>query len=219
MNLGLERKRALVLASSSGLGKAVALELAREGARVALCSRDRERVDAAAAAIREETGGQAKGYVVDVADDASLAKLIADAAGDMGGLDLLVCNAGGPPPGNFRALDADKWDRAYQLTLQSVVRSIRHALPHLEAGDDAAILAIASSTSSRRPASASTASRRAGSTPTGSTRSTVPRPNGRGRASTRCAAPASPPSPWGGSATPPSSAGWRRSCCRRRRRT
>ena len=150
MNLGLEGKRALVLASSSGLGRAVALELAREGARVAVCSRDRARVDAAAAAIREETGGQAKGYVVDVADDASLAKLVADAASDMGGLDLLVCNAGGPPPGNFRALDADKWDTAYQLTLQSVVRSIRHALPHLEAGDDPAILAIASS-SVKRP--------------------------------------------------------------------
>ena len=150
MNLGLEGKRALVLASSSGLGRAVATELAREGARVAVCSRELGRVEEAAEAIRAETGGEVHAFEADVSEDASLKALVASAVDAMGGLDLLVCNAGGPPPGGFDALDESKWDWAYQLTLQSVVRSIRHARPHLEAGSDAAILAIASS-SVKRP--------------------------------------------------------------------
>lgn len=145
MNLGLDGKRALVLGSSDGLGKAVATELAREGARVAVCSRDESRASTAAEAIVEETGGEAVAFVVDVAEDGSLAALVAAVAERFGGLDLLVCNAGGPPPGDFRALNEGAWDRAYQLTLQSVVRSIRYALPHLEVGNDPAVLAIGSS--------------------------------------------------------------------------
>lgn len=145
MNLGLKGKRALVLASSSGLGKAVATELAREGARVAVCGRDRARADAAAEAIVQETGADVTAHVVDVSQDASVAALVATVAESFGGLDLLVCNAGGPPAGAFGAVDDAAWDTAYQLTLQSVVRSIRHALPHLEAGNDPAVLAIGSS--------------------------------------------------------------------------
>lgn len=150
MNLGLENKRALVLASSSGLGQAVATELAREGARVAICSRDLGRVQETAKTIEKETSGNVHAFEADVTQDASIGKLITDTVAALGGLDILVCNAGGPPPGNFEALTEDKWDHAYQLTLQSVVRSIRHALPHLEKANDAAILAIASS-SIKRP--------------------------------------------------------------------
>jgi 3-oxoacyl-[acyl-carrier protein] reductase len=149
VNLGLEGKRALVLAGSSGLGRATALELAREGAIVALCSRDAGRAESAAAAIREETGGRATGYVGDVTDAGSLEQLIARVGTDLGGLDVLVCNAGGPPPGGFAALDETKWDTAYQLTLQSVVRSVRLALPHF--GDDGGAILTIGSSSVERP--------------------------------------------------------------------
>ena len=145
MDLGLNGRRALVLAASSGLGRASALELAREGARVALCSRDQGRADEAAQAIRDETGAEVHAFEADVADASSLEGLFASATEALGGLDVLVANAGGPPPGGFGSTDEAAWDRAYQLTLQSVVRSARLALPHLKASGGGSILATASS--------------------------------------------------------------------------
>ncbi len=150
MNLGLSGKRALVLAASSGLGRATALELAREGAAVALCSRDQGRGDEAAQHIRNETGAQAYAFVADVGVGDDLERLVDDASAALGGLDILVCNAGGPPPGGFAALEASQWDFAYQLTLQSVIRSVRLALPQLRAAGGGAVLAVGSS-SVRRP--------------------------------------------------------------------
>jgi len=145
MDLGLTGKRALVLAASSGLGRATATELAREGAQVALCSRELDRAKAAAADIHRETGAVVHAFECDVADGAALEKLFEDAVAAMGGLDLLVSNAGGPPPGGFAGADEAAWDRAYQLTLQSVVRSARLALPHLQQAGGGSILALASS--------------------------------------------------------------------------
>ncbi|HEX2865011.1 MAG TPA: SDR family oxidoreductase [Deinococcales bacterium] len=148
MNLGLEGKRALVTAASAGLGYATALELAREGARVALCSREPDHAQAAADKIRQETGREVLAFAADVASLESLEALFAQAVPALGGLDALVCNAGGPPPGKFEALGEEQWSRGFQLTLMSVVRSIRLALPHL--GEGGRILAFTSS-SVRRP--------------------------------------------------------------------
>ena len=144
MNLGLGGKRALVLASSSGLGFACAQALAAEGATVAVCSREQTRAHEAAEKIQTTTDAKVFAYEVDVSKAESLASLFKKATSDLGGLDILICNAGGPPPGGFSALDEDKWDFAYQLTLQSVVRSVRHALPHLKE-DGGSILVIGSS--------------------------------------------------------------------------
>lgn len=150
MNLGLDGKRALVLAGSSGLGRGVATELAREGARVAINSRDDARAATAAAEIAEATGGEVHGIAADVADAAGVEALVDGAVNALGGLDILVCNAGGPPPGNFGALDDDAWLDAWNLTLMSVTRSVRAALPHLKEAGGGAILAITSS-SVKRP--------------------------------------------------------------------
>lgn len=138
MDLGLQGKRALVLAASDGLGFATAQALAGEGARVMLCSRDAARAEAAA----ERIGHGALGLAADVAEPEDLARLFARVGEHLGGLDVLVCNAGGPPPGAFAALDDAAWERAFGLTLMSVVRSVRLALPLMERG---AILALASS--------------------------------------------------------------------------
>lgn len=145
MDLKLKGKRALVLAASSGLGRAVALGLAREGVRVALCSRSQERAASAAEAIHSETGAEIHAFKADVADRASLEVLVMNSVEALGGLDLLVCNAGGPPPGGFDVLDEDAWQRGFQLTLMSVVRSVREALPHLQAGDSGSVLVLGSS--------------------------------------------------------------------------
>jgi 3-oxoacyl-[acyl-carrier protein] reductase len=145
MDLGLNGRRALVLAASSGLGRATATELAREGARVALCSRDLERARAAADEIAQETGGEVHAFEADVADGESLAALFENVVRELGGLDVLVANAGGPPFGGFESLNESDWDRAYQLTLMSVARAARLAIPHFREAGGGSILALASS--------------------------------------------------------------------------
>ncbi len=116
MDLALQDQPAVVTAASSGLGYAAALALAREGARVALCSRDAGRAQDAAARIRNETGAPVLAYAADVSDAGELREFIDRSAQDLGGLRVLVCNAGGPPAGGFTSLGEDDWAAAYQLT-------------------------------------------------------------------------------------------------------
>lgn len=147
MNLGLEGKLALVTAATGGLGFATAKALTEEGARVVICGRDEERVQAAV----EKLGSKdASGFVADVSKLDDLERLFADVERTLGGLDILVSNAGGPPSGGFGSLDESKWDQAYTLTLQSVVRSVRLALPLLRERGGGRILTIVSS-SVKRP--------------------------------------------------------------------
>ncbi len=153
MNLGLEGKRVLVLAASSGLGRAIATQLAQEGARVVICGRDLARIEEAAESIRSTASGELGGagsaevhpLMADVRDPEALKRLMSDAVERLGGLDALVCNAGGPPPGDFAKLDDSAWEAAFQLTLMSVVRSIREALPHLRESGGGSILVLGSS--------------------------------------------------------------------------
>ena len=149
MNLGLEGKLALVTAATGGLGFATAKALVAEGVRVAICSRDEKRVEEAVEKL-EQGGGQAVGFVADVSRAEDLERLFADVQATLGGLDILVANAGGPPSGGFSALDESQWDRAYGLTLQSVVRSVRLALPMMQTRGGGRILTIVSS-SVKRP--------------------------------------------------------------------
>jgi len=151
MDLGLRDKRAIVLAASSGLGFATASALAAEGARIALCSREQHRADDAARRIRAETpDAVVHAFAADVSSAASLESFFAGAVEALGGLDILVCNAGGPPSGGFANLTEDHWLAAYNLTLMSVVRSVRLALPHLRDAGGGRILTIVSS-SVKRP--------------------------------------------------------------------
>lgn len=146
MNLGLTGKRALVLAGTSGLGRGTATTLAGEGARVAICGRSLERARAVASEIAAATGNPAvTGFQCDVADGASLEQLFAAAAAQLGGIDVLVGNAGGPPAGGFDALSDAAWAQAFELTLMSVVRSVRLALPHMRSAGGGAIVVIGSS--------------------------------------------------------------------------
>lgn len=140
MDLGLDGARALVGGGSGGLGGAIGAALAAEGARVALVARPSERLDAAVA----RTPG-AVAIAADLATPTGPTDAVARAVDALGGLDLLLVNSGGPPPGTFDELDEAAWDRAIDGTLRSAVRLIRAALPHLRASDRAAILVILSS--------------------------------------------------------------------------
>ncbi len=147
MDLGLVGRRALIGGGASGIGDGIATVLAAEGARVALIGRTQERIDAAAARL----GGV--GIVADLALPDGPAAAVDAAVAGLGGLDLLVVNTGGPPGGAFEAVDEAAWELAIAGTLQSTLRLIRAALPHLRGGQDPSILVVLSS-SVREPISA-----------------------------------------------------------------
>ena len=151
MDLGLSGARALVGGGSGGLGGAIAGALAAEGARVALTARPSDRLDAAVV----RTGGV--GVPADLSTPEGPAAAVAGAVAALGGLDLLVVNSGGPPPGRFEDLDEAAWQRAIDGTLWSAVRGIKAALPHLRESDRPAILIVLSS-SVREPIAALTTS-------------------------------------------------------------
>lgn len=130
MNLGLQDKPALVLASSAGLGRGVAQELAREGARVMLCSRSEDRLRETQAAIEAETGNRPEYFVGDVSQPGVVEAAVKATAERFGGLWALFNNAGGPPAGTFDQFDDETWRSAFEMTLLSYVRSIRAALPY-----------------------------------------------------------------------------------------
>jgi 3-oxoacyl-[acyl-carrier protein] reductase len=144
MDLQLKDKRALVTGSSRGLGYATALGLAREGCRVAVNSREDARAVAAAQAIAKETNTKAIGLAGDVAEPEVPARLVGEAARAFGGLDILVCNAGGPPSGVFDSFDEAAWQKAIDLSFMSHVRLIQAALPYLKKSKAASVLTVTS---------------------------------------------------------------------------
>ena len=127
MNLGLKGKCALVTGASRGLGYATARGLACEGVRVVVNSRDPDKLAKTAAALQEETGSEVIACPGDVTDPAVPEQLVAAAVQAFGGLDLLVTNAGGPPPGKFESFDDSIWQKAIELSLLSHVRLVRSA--------------------------------------------------------------------------------------------
>lgn len=153
MELGLTGKRAVVTAASQGLGRAIATELVREGCHVVISSRRQPVLDEVAKQITRATG-VAGDRVYPVAADVSrltdIEALIADATNRLGGLDVLVTNAGGPPAGNFEQVSDNQWLDAVNLNLLSVVRLIRQALPALRQAGGGHILNV-SSMSVREP--------------------------------------------------------------------
>lgn len=144
MDLGLHGARVLVAASSRGLGAAAARQFSLEGARVVINGRDADRLGKTAQAMVAETGGEVFQVVGNVSSAEDAARIVAEAVAYLGGLDVLVTNAGGPPSGRFDSLTGEQWEAAYQLTVMSAVRLIQCALPHLRQSDRAAILTITS---------------------------------------------------------------------------
>ena len=132
MNLGLKGKVALVAAASRGLGRAVAQELATEGANLVICARDGQVLDETAAAIRARSGVEVLAMPTDVSQPAQIDKLVAEGLERFGRIDVLVTNAGGPPSGQFEALTPEMWDTAHRLTLMSSVNLVRAVLPGMK---------------------------------------------------------------------------------------
>ena len=139
MDLGLKGRSALVTAASKGLGRACAAALIEEGADVFISSRDAASIEGTALQIN------AAGWLAsDVSKPGEPEAVVEAAIRQLGGLDVLVINAGGPPPGTFQTTPLEMWDVAFQLTLMSAVRLIRAGLPHLKRSDQGRIVCITS---------------------------------------------------------------------------
>lgn len=132
MDLGLQGRVAIVAAASKGLGRAIAEELAAEGASVAICARGREALDAAAERMRE-SGGKVHAVVADVAVPDEAARVVGEAERAFGRVDILVTNSGGPRSGRFETLTEADWEQATRLLLSSSVAFARAVLPGMRA--------------------------------------------------------------------------------------
>lgn len=128
MNLGLRDQVALITAASRGLGKAAAKALSQEGAKVVICSRS-EQIQVAAEEIRDATGGEVVALRADVTVQEDVDRLVQEAVERLERIDILMVNAGGPPPGGFMSLEVEDWQAAAELTLMSAVRLCYAVVP------------------------------------------------------------------------------------------
>jgi len=149
MDLRLSNKVAIVLAASKGLGKASALALSAEGAKVIMGSRDADELNKAAEEIMQQTGNQVIAIPVNVTDAAGVADFVAKSAEAFGRIDILLNNAGGPPFDKFENFNDEAWQQAFDLNLLSMARTARLVLPYMrEAGGGRIINIISGSVKS-----------------------------------------------------------------------
>ena len=132
MDLGIKDKVALITAASQGLGKAVAWRLSLEGARVFICSRSLDNLKRTADEIATDTGGKVRAFACDVTDENQVKGMVDDIAGEFGRLDILVCNAGGPPAGTAEDFELDDYRKALELNLLSTIHLCNLTVPHMK---------------------------------------------------------------------------------------
>ena len=131
MELGLRGKIAVIGGASKGLGRACALGLAREGAKLAICSRNPEALGRAAREISEATGAEVLPVPGDLSSYDDIRDLVSRTVSHYGALDVMINNSGGPPAGTAQDTDEDLWEQAVQLSLLFFVRMSREAVPHM----------------------------------------------------------------------------------------
>lgn len=132
MDLGLKGKVALVAAASRGLGRAVAEELAAEGASLVLCARGAEALNATRDHIALQTGAAVVAVTADVSEPQDIARVVGAGREHFGQIDILITNAGGPPAGKFESLSREQWEAATRLTLYSAIELTRQVLPDMK---------------------------------------------------------------------------------------
>ena len=131
MDLGISGKVAFIAASSDGLGRACAVELATEGCNVIICGRDADRLAKAKSEVAKAGDGKILAIKADLTNQQDLERLVSNSIAEFGGVDILVTNSGGPPPGKFEDLSKSDWDNAYNQLLVSTTTLIKGFLPHM----------------------------------------------------------------------------------------
>ena len=144
MDLGLKDKVAFIAASSQGLGKAAALELAQEGAKVIINGRNKINLESAKQEIKRQTGQQVLALAGDLSDSIQREQIVNDALQTYNTIDILVTNTGGPPSGKFETFDEQHWDNAYRNLLAATVSLIKAFLPGMKQKQWGRIIAITS---------------------------------------------------------------------------
>jgi 3-oxoacyl-[acyl-carrier protein] reductase len=145
MDLGLKARVAIVAAASKGLGRAVAEELAREGAHVAICARTASTLAEAAAHIQKTTGRQVFHQALDVTDSAAIGAFVAAVEARFGRIDICVTNSGGPPSKSFRDTKPEEWRAAVDQLLMSTIFFARETLPRMQKKKWGRLITITSS--------------------------------------------------------------------------
>lgn len=145
MQLGLRGKRAIVMAASRGLGYACAAALAREGCDLVICSRDEARIREAASSLTREGAGRVHPMAADVSTEGEAVRLVREAVARLGGVDIVVHNAGGPPAGDTASVTEAQWQKAFEQNMLSFVRIVNAAVPELKKSGSGRIITIASS--------------------------------------------------------------------------
>jgi 3-oxoacyl-[acyl-carrier protein] reductase len=131
MDLGIRGKVALVTGASSGIGEAVALALAREGVKLAVSARRRERLEEVVRKAKSLGAPEAVALLADQTDGESLQRLVREVEARLGGVEILIVNGGGPKPGTWTQLEPADWDAAYALTFRSALRLVDAVLPRM----------------------------------------------------------------------------------------
>jgi len=146
MDLLLKDKSVLVTGASQGLGKAIATEFAKEGAKVFISSRNEEKLRIAVEDIRKQTENEAVNYAIcDMRDKVEIESLVQQVIAKNGTVDVLINNAGGPPAGKFMKMDDEQWYSAFEQNLLSVVRASKAVIPHMQKQGAGRIVNITSS--------------------------------------------------------------------------
>ena len=146
MDLGLKDRNVIVAAASDGIARAAAEKFAAEGARVAICSRDARKLNAAAAQIRERTSAQVLAEPLDVTDEKAVEAFVKHVAQEFGGVDVCVTNAGGPPAKMFFATTTEEWHRALEMNFMSTIHFARAVLPWMQKNHWGRLVTITSMT-------------------------------------------------------------------------
>ena len=134
MNLNLKNKNAIVCASSQGLGKAAALDLAEEGVNLAICSRDQDKINKVKEEIHQKINSEIKviALQVDLDSPDEIQGFYKQVENDLGSVDILVNNNGGPPPSTFEQLSDDDWQKAFNSTMMSCLRLSKLVIPNMK---------------------------------------------------------------------------------------
>jgi len=144
VELGLADRVAIVTGSSRGIGKAIALALAREDARITICARGEKQLRAAEEEIKRLTGADALAMRADVSQKSDVQRLVSETMRRYGRIDILVANTGGPPPAPFAATTEDQWKDAYKQLMGSVVSLCSEVIPHMQQRHWGRIITMAS---------------------------------------------------------------------------
>ncbi|MDQ6767824.1 MAG: SDR family oxidoreductase [Candidatus Eremiobacteraeota bacterium] len=145
MELGIRGRVALVTGASSGVGEAVALALAQEGATLAVAARRRNLLEQVAKNAKERGATEARAFEVDLDSSDSIKTLLADVRSALGDVSILVANGGGPKPGKFLDLQLADWDAGYRSTLRNMLQLVNGVIPAMKASGWGRIVALTSS--------------------------------------------------------------------------